>query len=154
MQRKEKDIYQHRRHNKNLLMVHLIFATKYRKALFFGGFRSDIKQYLFEACCRYSWYVVRMGTDRDHIHILLQYSPTDSITRIVSRLKQQSTYLAWKYHGDTLRRHCWKEKTLWSDGYFAASIGTVSKAVIENYIRNQGWRNVKPPRKGATLLFL
>ena len=25
------DIYQHRRHNKNLLMVHLIFVTKYRK---------------------------------------------------------------------------------------------------------------------------
>ena len=23
------NIYQHRRHNKNLLMVHLIFATKY-----------------------------------------------------------------------------------------------------------------------------
>lgn len=25
------DIYQHRRHNKNLLMIHLIFVTKYRK---------------------------------------------------------------------------------------------------------------------------
>ena len=24
------DIYQHRRHNKNLLMIHLIFVTKYR----------------------------------------------------------------------------------------------------------------------------
>ena len=27
------DIYQHRRHNKNLLMVHLIFVTKYRKKI-------------------------------------------------------------------------------------------------------------------------
>ena len=42
-------IYQHRRHNKNLLMVHLIFATKYRKALLFGVFRTDVKQYMFDA---------------------------------------------------------------------------------------------------------
>ena len=37
-------IYQHRRHNKNLLMVHLIFAAKYRKALLFGTFRTDVKR--------------------------------------------------------------------------------------------------------------
>ena len=32
----------------------------------------------------------------------------------------------------------WKEHTLWSDGYFAASIGQVSQATIEHYIENQG----------------
>ena len=42
----EQGRYQHRRHNKNLLMVHLIFVAKYRKKLFFGSFRNDVKQYL------------------------------------------------------------------------------------------------------------
>ena len=88
------DIYQHRRHNKNLLMVHLIFVTKYRKDLFFGEFRNDIKQYMYETCVKYHWYIKRMETDKDHIHILLQYNPTDSITNIVSCLKQHSTYKA------------------------------------------------------------
>lgn len=50
------NIYQHRRHNKNLLMVHLIFATKYRKALLFGTFRTDVKQYMFDACIEHHWY--------------------------------------------------------------------------------------------------
>lgn len=36
------DKYQHRRHNKNLLMVHLIFVTKYRKKILFGNFDNDI----------------------------------------------------------------------------------------------------------------
>jgi len=132
------DRYQHRRHNKNLLMVHLIFATKYRKKLFFGNFRNDIKQYIFDTCKRYCWYIKRMETDKDHLHILLQYKPTDSVTRIVSTLKQHSTYYAWKSHGDFLRCHYWKEKTLWFDGYFAASIGQVSQTTIEHYIDNQG----------------
>ena len=37
------DIYQHRRHNKNLLMVHLIFVTKYRKKIVLGDFRDAVK---------------------------------------------------------------------------------------------------------------
>ncbi|MBQ2257394.1 MAG: IS200/IS605 family transposase [Lachnospiraceae bacterium] len=133
-----KDSYQHRKHNKNLLMVHLIFVTKYRKILFVGNFRNDIKQYIFDTCKKYGWYIKRMETDKDHIHILLQYNPTDSITRIVSALKQHSTYHAWKNHESLLRSEYWKEKTLWSDGYFAASIGQISQTTIEKYIASQG----------------
>lgn len=132
------DKYQHRRHNKNLLMVHLIFVTKYRKPILVGDFRDDIKQYIYETCVKYHWYIRKMETDKDHIHILLQYNPTDSITRIVSTLKQHSTYLAWKKYNIELKHHYWKERTLWSDGYFAASIGQVSQSTIEHYIENQG----------------
>lgn len=37
-----------------------------------------------------------------------------------------------------LKHHYWNEHTLWSDGYFASSIGNVSKEAAEEYIRNQG----------------
>lgn len=88
------DGYQHRRHNKNLLMVHLIFVTKYRKKLLYGTFRDDIKQWIYETCTKNHWYIKRMETDKDHIHILLQYNPTDSIKEIVAKLKQCSTFYA------------------------------------------------------------
>ncbi len=132
------DVYQHRRRNKNLLMVHLIFVTKYRKELLLGELRDDVKHSLYETCVKYHWYIKRMETDKDHIHILLQYNPTDSITNIVSCLKQHSTYEAWKHHRNFLSRHYWKEKNLCPDGYFAASIGQVSQETIEHYIENQG----------------
>ena len=119
-------------------MVHLIFVAKYRKKLFFGSFRNDVKQYLYEACVKHHWYVKRMETDKDHVHILLQYNSTDSITNIVSCLKQYSTYEAWLHYGPWLKQYYWKEKTLWSDGYFATSVGQVSQATIEHYIENQG----------------
>ena len=119
-------------------MVHLIFVTKYRKKLFYGQFKDDIKQYIYDTCKQYHWYVKRIETDKDHIHILLQYNPTDSITEIVSVIKQNSTYLAWKAHISLLKNEYWKKKILWSDGYFAASIGCVSQTTIEHYIENQG----------------
>lgn len=119
-------------------MAHIIMVTKYRKPLLHNAFRNVIKQYIFDICVQRRWYIKRMETDRDHIHILLQYNPTDNITKIVSSLKQQSTWLAWKSYGATLQKHYWRERTVWSDGYFAASVGQVSQETIERYIEQQG----------------
>ena len=132
------DNYQHRRHSKNLLMVHLIFVTRYRKALLFGELREDIKHWMFETCQTHHWYIKRMETDRDHIHILLQYNPTDRISTIVTVLKQCTTHYAWEKYEYLLRKNYWKERTFWSDGYFVASVGQVSQETIEHYIENQG----------------
>ena len=63
-----RDIYQHRRHNKNLLMVHLIFATKYRKPILIGKLKDDVKKYIFDTCIKHHWYIKRMETDKNHIH--------------------------------------------------------------------------------------
>lgn len=58
----------------------------------------------------------------DHIHILLQYPPNDSIKRIFSILRQESTYHVWQTYAAFLGNYYWTEHTLWSDGYFAASV--------------------------------
>ena len=130
--------YQHRRHNKNLLMVHIIFATKYRKPILVGSVREDVMQSIYDTYTHYHWYIKKMETDKNHIHLLIQYNPTDSITKLVSRLKQHTTWQIWKMHYKELSCHYWKERTFWSDGYFAASIGEVSQSTIEHYIENQG----------------
>lgn len=119
-------------------MVHLIFVTKYRKKLLIGNIRISVKQTIFETCRKYHWYLKKIETDKDHAHLLVQYPPTDSVTRIVSILKQYSTYYLWKDYPSYLKIHYWKERTFWSDGYFAASIGQVSQSTIEHYIEHQG----------------
>ena len=132
------DGYQHRSHNKNLLMIHLILVTKYRKQILKNIIDTDVKKYIYEICVRKHWYIRRMQSDKDHIHILLQYNPTDSVSNIVATIKQYSTYHMWAIHASALHKHYWKEHTFWSDGYFACSIGRVSQATIEHYIENQG----------------
>lgn len=132
------DGYQHRTHNKNLLYVHLIFVTKYRKSLLVGKTREDVKQLIYESCVKHHFYIDRMETDKDHIHILLQYPPTVSVSHIVKLLKQESTYHIWRIHAKELKHYYWRERTFWSDGYFAASIGEASKETIQHYIENQG----------------
>lgn len=133
------DNYKHSAHSKHSLMVHLIFVTKYRKKLFIDDIRNnDIKQFMYEGCLKYGYEIVQMESDKDHIHLLVAYKPKESVSNIAKKLKQFSTQKMWKYHYKYLKHEYWQKETLWSDGYFACSIGQISKATIEKYIANQG----------------
>lgn len=67
-----------------------------------------------------------METDKDHIHILLEYKPTMAVSIIVKQLKQYTTFHIWERYRNILSKYYWKKQILWSDGYFACSIGQVS----------------------------
>lgn len=120
-------------------MAHLIFVCKYRKRLL-DRLGVDVKPIMYTIAEDNDFGIVEMETDKDHIHLLIEYNPTQSILDIVRLLKQISTYRIWRNSGNIqyLRKHFWKENTFWSDGYFACSIGQVSKDVIEKYIQTQG----------------
>ena len=47
-------------------------------------------------------------------------------------------YISQNNNQTYLKKQFWKENTFWGDGYFACSIGQVSKETIEKYIQNQG----------------
>ncbi len=119
-------------------MAHLIFVCKYRKHILVG-YGDQIKQLLngFE---EKDFEIIEMEVDKDHDHLLVSYNPTQSILDIVRLLKQMSTFRIWRQNSNHLHlsKQFWKEKTFWSDGYFACSIGNVSKETIEKYIQSQG----------------
>jgi putative transposase len=97
-----------------------------------------MKQQIFEISKGQKWSIDIMETDIDHIHILIDYEPVISIFQIVHRIKQLSTYRIWKKHEELLKQFYWKEKTFWSDDYFACSTGKASTETIMEYIKTQG----------------
>jgi putative transposase len=69
---------------------------------------------------------------------MVDYPPTLSIFQIVRRLKSLSTRRIWEKYPKLLSYQFWKEKTFWSDGYFACSTGDASADTIRKYIEEQG----------------
>lgn len=118
-------------------MCHLIFVCKYRKKLLIS-LGDDVRRLMYDVSSRYSFEIVEMEADKDHIHLLISYEPKMSILEIVRLLKQMTTFYIGKQHEKYLSRHFWKERTFWSDGYFACSIGNVSRETIQKYIQEQG----------------
>lgn len=133
------DDYNRSRHAKYNMKAHLIFVTKYRKRVFSSERIADaVKQSLYEAAQKYGYSIIEMETDKDHVHILIDYNPKTAVSVIVKQLKMYSTGKMWQLCKNVLSRFYWKRKILWSEGYFACSIGQVSQKTIEMYIRNQG----------------
>ena len=133
------DDYKRGDHSKYSLKVHLIFVTKYRKKIFQSkNGIIDVKQFLCDTTKQCECSILQIETDKDHVHMLLEYSPKISISDIVKWFKQYSTYRMWHYHEEYLSKQYWRNKILWSDGYFACSIGQVSQETIAKYIQNQG----------------
>ena len=124
------------RHNrrKYSLKVYIVLVTKYRKQLLKGSIADDVKQEILHIANTRGYEIIAIETDKDHIHFLLSYDTADRVCDIVKIIKQETTYYLWQKYSSVLSKQYWKEKTFWSDGYFAYSIGEVSSATIQKYI--------------------
>lgn len=130
-------IYESKNHSKYLLLYHVILVIKFRKKIIWY-INDELKQIITDISKESNFEILEMETDEDHIHLLIKSEPKYSILSIVRRIKQESTIRIWKTQASYLSTFFWKEHTLWSDGYFASTIGNISKEKVEEYIRNQG----------------
>uniref|UniRef100_UPI003FF00960 IS200/IS605 family transposase n=1 Tax=Catenibacterium mitsuokai TaxID=100886 RepID=UPI003FF00960 len=121
-----------------LLVISYCLVTKYRKQLLKGSITDDVKQEILDIANTRGYKIIAIETDKDHIHFLLSYDTTDRVCDIVKIVKQATTYHLWHKYSSILSKQYWKEKTFWSDGYFACSIGEVSSATIQKYVESQG----------------
>ena len=128
------------RHNrrKYSLKVHIGLVTQYHKQLPKGSIADDVKQEILHIANTRGYEIIAIETDKDHIHFLLSYDTANRVYDIVKIVRQETTYHLWQKYSSVLSRQYWKEKTFWSDGYFACSIGEVSSATIQKYIESQG----------------
>ena len=130
--------YNRRNHRKVLLQAHIIFVTKYRKKIINEKIDKHLKQVLSKTASENLWRIVTMESDKDHIHILLEYDATQALCNVVKTLKQVSTFLLWQQFGPFLCKQYWAKNIFGSRGYFACSVGNVSSAIIQKYIASQG----------------
>lgn len=132
-------MHKSKNHPKYSLKAHIVFVVKYRKKLINKDIDFFLKTKIKQIEDRSDFRIEFVETDKDHVHLLVDYTPKVSILQIVRRLKQETAFGLWKAHENYLKRHFWQERTFWSDGYFACSIGEgVSYDTIQEYIESQG----------------
>ena len=130
--------YASKNHSKFLLKYHIIFVCKYRQKILIGNIATCVKNILIDIANKSDFRIEVIETDKDHVHLLVNSAPKVSPLQIVRRLKQESTKRLWLLYPEILRKWFYRERTLWTDGYFVSSIGNVSKETVRRYIENQG----------------
>lgn len=87
--------YNRRNRRKYNLKVHIVLVTKYRKVLLQNGIDDFVKRSISYLADQNDWAIIAMETDKDHIHILLEYDATECICDIISIIKQRTTRWLW-----------------------------------------------------------
>lgn len=123
------------RHCLFLLHVHLVFVTKYRKAVFSEEMLFSLEGYFRKVCSNFECELVEFNGEKDHVHLLIHYPPKVSLSRLVNSLKGVSSRRMRSDFKQSLYQICWKG-SLWSPSYFAGSIGGAPISV-KKYIEQQ-----------------
>ena len=126
-----------KRHNKTLLLYHLVFPVKYRKKIIEIHISNFIKYICIEISDRYEIQFVEIGTDEDHVHFLVQSVPTISVDRIVRTIKSLTARMVFQSF-PSIKKELWGG-SFWTSGYYANTVGQYGNLeVIKKYVENQG----------------
>ena len=118
------------------LHIHLVFVTKYRKKVFTKRILSDLKTIFSNLCENFESELIEFDGERDYVHLLINYPPKVTVSKLVNSLKGVSSRLLKKHHDPYIRQFLWKNN-LWSPSYFAGSCGGAPIDIIRKYIEQQ-----------------
>jgi putative transposase len=129
--------YSHKAHNVTVLIYHLVFPAKYRRVIFGAEVEKVLKETCLEIEKRYQVKFLEIGTDKDHVHFLVQAVPTYSVTKVVTLIKSLTARETFK-QCPMVKKQLWGGE-MWSDGYFASTVGKHgNEKMISNYVKKQG----------------
>ena len=81
---------------------------------------------------------LEIGTDKDHVHFLVQSVPMYSPKKIVQMIKSITAKKIFKKFPQLKKEVSWGGE-LWTDGYFVFKVGAHGDAdMIAHYAKNQG----------------
>jgi len=81
------------------------------------------------------WWISELSIREDHVHLIIQTNPSDSVAEVVQRLKGGTSRMIRKEFPE-LQEFLWGE-SLWADGYFAETVGKVDEEIVKRYIKQQ-----------------
>lgn len=133
--------YIHKSHNVSVLMYHLVCPAKYRRVVFSQEVDEELKNICLEIEKRYEIHFLEIGTEKDHVHFLIQSVPMLSprqVAQMVKSIIAKEIFL----RRPEVKRILWGGD-FWTSGYFISTVGKHgNEETIMNYVKEQG-RNPK-----------
>lgn len=124
--------YQRDEHRVHLVVYHLVWCPKRRKAVLTGAIAQECRILIEAVCAEQGWSLLELAIQPDHIHLFVQVFPSTSAADVIKLVKgRTSRELRQKYA--VLR----KLPSLWTRSYFVSTAGRVSQETIQRYIEAQ-----------------
>ena len=133
---KLKKNYQRKRHSVSLLHAHLAFCVKYRRRVITRRAFEILRRSMGKTAKTIDIDLIAVQSDGGHLHLMICYPPTLSLSKIVHRLKGASSRHLRAQRLPEVLRKLWG-KAFWSPSYFVVSCGGTPLDIIKDYVDNQ-----------------
>ena len=99
---------------------------------------------------RYEIHFVEIGSDKDHVHFLIQSVPTLSPTEIIRTIKSITAIKLFKHHPE-VKEKLWGGK-FWTSGFYVNTVSQYGNLdQVQKYVENQGKKYFQIYRNQLTL---
>ena len=129
------------------LITHIIFSTKDRIEMIDQEMKLKLLAYISGVVRNIKGNPLKINGMSDHLHLLVQLSPTNSISQTVQTIKANSS--RWIHEN-----YPSKESFAWQTGYGAFSVSRSSVPIVFKYIENQETHHQKFSFKDEFLILL
>ena len=116
---------------------HVVWIPKYRSRILNPGVRGYISK-LFPKILKEmpGVEILEKNMQVDHIHAIMIIPPKYAVSDVIGRIKGRSASMLRKKFA-WLGKVYWKERIVWSPGYFVSTIGLNEKKIMR-YVRWKG----------------
>ena len=95
-----------------------------------------MKEVCLEISKRFEIEFVEIGTDKDHVHFLIQSVPAMSPTQIIQTVKSITAKELFKQHPE-IKKKLWGRE-FWTKGYYVNTVGRHGdENTIQQYVKSQ-----------------
>jgi putative transposase len=116
--------------------LHFVFVTRYRRKAINAAMLIRMHEMFSQVCKKMDCELIAFDGEVDHVHLLVDFHPRNSISAVVSSLKACTSRAMQKEFADHLSKF-YRKPVFWSGSYYVASSGGAPIEVLKKYIANQ-----------------
>ncbi len=121
-------------HTVSRLTVHIVWCTKYRYSVLKGDIKMRCRTLLIQICESEDVRILKGVVSKDHIHMHLEYRPSQSVSSLVKRLKGRSSRKLQQEFPDLKKRYWGRH--FWAIGFGCWSTGNITDEMVNEYLEH------------------
>jgi putative transposase len=117
------------------LRMHLVLVTKYRRKVITKTVLERLHELIAATCAKWDCELQQFNGERNHVHLLIEYTPKMEISKFANNLKTVSSRLIRKEFPAV--KDAFRKDVFWKVGYYVGSCGEASLEAVKRYIEQQ-----------------
>ena len=121
-------------HTVSRLTVHIVRSTKYRYAVLQGDIKVRCRSLLIQICEAEDVSILKGVVSKDHVHMHVEYRPSQSISELVRRLKGRSSRKIQQEFPELKKRYWGRH--FWAIGFGCRSTSNITDEMVNEYLEH------------------